>query len=258
MTRSGMMASGRWRPACSGRCPLACLAASAKLRRTLDADEVMSRVVTTGGLASQGAAGCVRRVVSAATSRMPREGPWLYDEMLAAVVNEMLYSSVCDVRLYAAIILQATPYAGPVATALGTELTRIAPASQAERAICILDALRMIGGAQQRPIVERFTLRPGLPAPVITAAARNIGHLGGTSEDGYWMRAIDRQRQLHLRNASPSGSATLRGLVYGLGMARNDSLLSHVRDRDDLPSQAREAASWWLGHPRRIRESAVL
>jgi hypothetical protein len=230
-----------------------------KLLKSLTADEELARVVTTGRLAAQGdGIGCVRRAVSAAAAQMPREGPWLYDETLAAIVDEMLYSSVPDTRLYAAITLQATPYAGPVAAALGTELTRTAAATQADLAICILDALRMIGGAQQRPIVERFTLSPGLPAPVMAAAARNIGHLGGTSDDGYWLRAIDRQRQLHLRHASPASGATLRGLVYGLGIARNDALLSRVRDRHDMPSQAREAASWWLGHSQRIRESAVL
>jgi hypothetical protein len=46
--------------------------------------------------------------------------------MLATLVDEMLYSPVSDVRLYAAVAIQATPYRGPVAAALGTELSRIA------------------------------------------------------------------------------------------------------------------------------------
>jgi hypothetical protein len=87
-------------------------AIAARLRRPPPADGVLSRVVTTGRLADQaGASSCVRRVVSAAAARMPREGPWLYDGMLATLVGEMLYSSIPDVRLYAGVAVQATPYA---------------------------------------------------------------------------------------------------------------------------------------------------
>ena len=232
---------------------------AAKLRRSLAGDEVLSRVVTTGRLASERhAAGFVRRVVSAATVRMPREGPWLYDETLAALVDEMLYSPVSDVRLYAAVAIQATPYREPVAAALGTELVRIAAAAHTDLAVCIMDALRLLGGAQQRPILERFTLNAGLPQPVVASAARNIGHLGGTSDDRYWLRAVELQSQLSQRHGSAEGSATLRGLVYGLGMARNDPLLTRIRDRPEMPTQARAAASWWLSHPQRIRRSALV
>ncbi len=231
----------------------------AKLRRSLAADRVLSRVVTTGRLAPDGqASACVRRIVSAAAARMPREGPWLYDETLAALVDEMLYSPVSDVRLYAAVAIQATPYRGPVAAALGTELFRIAAATHTELAICIMDALRLLGGAEERRILERFTLNPGLPAPVMASAARNIGHVGGASEDRYWMRAVNLHCQLSQRHDPAAGNATLRGLVYGLGMARNDHMLARVRDHREMPWQARGAASWWLGHPRRIRQSAVL
>lgn len=131
-------------------------------------------------------------------------------------------------------------------------------AAHADLSICIMDALRVLGGAPQRAIVERFTLNPGLPPPVRAAAARNLGHLGGTSEDRYWIRAINLHSRLALRHQSPASGATLRGLVYGLGMARNDPLLARIRDRPEMPWQARAAASWWLGHPRRIRESAAV
>lgn len=234
-------------------------AVAARLRRPLGGDGVLSRVMTTGRLAEPAyASGCVRRVVWAAAARMPREGPWLYDEMLATLVDEMLYSPVPDVRLYAAVAIQASPYRGPVAAALGTELSRIATATHADLSICIMDALRLLGGAPQRALVERFTLNPLLPPPVMAAAARNLGHLGGTSEDRYWMRAIDLQCQLAVRRQSAASGATLRGLVYALGLARNDPMLTRIRDRHEIPWQARAAASWWLGHPRRIRESAAV
>jgi hypothetical protein len=121
-----------------------------------------------------------------------------------------------------------------------------------------MDALRAVGGAAERPVVERFILSPGLPAPVVAAAARNIGHLGGTSDDRYWTRALRLQRDLHLRQGSPVSGAILRGLVYGLGISWNDPVLGQVRDDQEMPWQAREAAAWWLGHPQRIRRSAVV
>jgi hypothetical protein len=91
----------------------------------------------------------------------------------------------------------------------------------------------------------------------VASAARNLGHLGGASEDRSWMRAITLQSQLSIRHPSPASGMILRGLVYALGMARNDAVLTRIRDRHQIPWQARAAASWWLGHPRRIRESAV-
>lgn len=228
-----------------------------KMRSWLTEDETVGQILTTGRLGTRRAATSrVRRIVSAASARMPRDAPWVYDETLDALVDEMLCSPVADVRLCAAFLIHATPYREPVASALATELSSIA-AVQTDLAICIMDALRLLGGPAERSVVERLTLTPGIPAPVVASAARNIGHLGGTSDDTYWLRAFTRQRDLFKREASPAGSAILRGLVYGLGMSWNDSLLTRIRDLDDMPWQAREAASWWLGHPQRIRESAA-
>jgi hypothetical protein len=230
-----------------------------KLRRSMDADETLSRVVTTGRLGTPGqAAGLVNRIVAAAGARMPRESPWPFDETLAVIVDEMLYDPVPDVRLEAAFLLHATPYRAPVAAKLAAQLPRNAATADIDLAVCIMDALRLIGGPEQRPLVERLTLSPSVPAPIMVAAARNIGHLGGTSDDRYWNRAIALQCQPSRLHASPASGAVLRGLVYGLGMARNDAMLTRVRDLPDVPWQARQAASWWLGHSQRIRQSAIL
>jgi hypothetical protein len=232
--------------------------AAQKMSTWLGADEALGQILTTGRLAAQGSASSrVRRIVSAVAAQMPREGPWLYDEMLAAITDEMLFSSVSDVRLCATFLIHATPYRFPIAAVLAAELSRCARV-QPDLAMCIMDSLRLLGGPEQRPILERLTLHAGIPAPVTASAARNIGHIGGTSGDEYWMRALDVQRRQLARHASPTGSAIVRGLVYGLGMSRNDPLLTRVRDLDDMPWQAREAASWWLGHPQRIRQSAAL
>jgi hypothetical protein len=194
-------------------------AIAARLRRPPAADGVLSRVVTTGRLADQAqASSCVRRVVSAAAAGMPREGPWLYDEMLATLVDEMLYSPIPDVRLYAGVAVQATPYRAPVAAALATELSRIGVAAHADLSICIMDALRVLGGAPQRAIVERFTLNPGLPPPVRAAAARNLGHLGGDQPGP----VLDPRHQ----PALPAGPAT------SAAGQRRDAARAGLRARD--------------------------
>jgi hypothetical protein len=232
-------------------------AVTGKLRRSVDADETLSRVAATGRLSPPDqSAGLVGRVVAAAAARMPREGPWMFDEILAVLVDEMLYDPVPDVRLEAAFLIHATPYRAAVAAELTGELSRCATAD-GDLAVCILDGLRLVGGPEQRPVVERLTLCPGLPTPVMVAAARNIGHLGGTSDDRYWNRAFALHFQPPRRHTSPAEGAILRGLVYGLGMARNDTMLARVRDLPGVPWQARQAASWWLGHSERTRLSAV-
>jgi hypothetical protein len=233
-------------------------AVAGKLRRSVAADETLSRVVVTGRLGtSEHAAGFVGQVVGAAAARMPRDGPWLFDETLAFLVDEMLYNPVPDVRLEAAFLIHATPYRMPVAAELTAELSRRATAADADLAVCILDALRLMGGPGQRPVVERLTLSPGVPTPVMASAARNIGHLGGTSDDRYWNRAFELHFQPPRRPATPAADAIMRGLVYGLGMARNDAMLARVRDLPGAPWQARQAASWWLGHSQRTRVSAT-
>ena len=234
-------------------------AVAAKLRAAVAADEALSRVAATGRLGTSGqSAGFVARVVAAATARMPREAPWTYDDTLATVVDEMLYDPVPDVRLEAAFLLSATPYRAPLAAGLGAELCRCAAGADTGLAVCILDALRLIGGQEQRPVVERITLSPGVPAPVLVSAARNIGHMGGTSGNGYWNQVLARHAQPPKLRASPGSAAVLRGLVYALGMARNDGMLRRIQDLPGMPGQARQAASWWLGQTRRTRESAAL
>jgi hypothetical protein len=199
----------------------------------------------------------VDQTVAAAAARMPREGPWAHDVMLAAVVDEMLSSSVCDVRWYASILIHATPYREAIATELATELSQLATASHTDLAVSIMDALRLIGGPRERPVVERFVLSPRLPEAVTAAAARNIGHLGGTSDDGFWTRAVDLQCQQLKQRGAHASEAILRSLVDGIGISRNDSLLARIRDLPDMPWQARQAATWWLGHPRWVRLSAA-
>jgi hypothetical protein len=43
-----------------------------------------------------------------------------------------------------------------------------------------------------------------------------------------------------------------------MGIARNQRLLTGVRDDDEAPWPVRSAASWWLNRPAQIMSSAIL
>ncbi|MEV4544768.1 hypothetical protein [Micromonospora echinaurantiaca] len=49
----------------------------------------------------------------------------------------------------------------------------------------------------------------------------------------------------------------LLGLVYALGIARNERMLHHVRHDATIPAEPHAAARLWLNVPRRILDSAL-
>ena len=93
----------------------------------------------------------------------------------------MLYAPALDTRLQAAILVRATPYVGAVAAAVAAELARPSAIVEPVLAGSLLATLRTIGGAEQRPLVERLVLTTGVPAPVALAAAHAVAHVGGQS-----------------------------------------------------------------------------
>lgn len=53
-------------------------------------------------------------------------------------------------------------------------------------------------------------------------------------------------------------AATLESLVYALGMAARDDVLTAIRTNPDFLPTTRAAASWWLNIPAHHRTSALL
>jgi hypothetical protein len=201
----------------------------------------------------------VDRLVNAALARMPRELPTFHDRLLPAFIGEMLYSPVLDERLYAAILLSGTPYRTPIATALCTEITRGSTLRNRDVSLAsaIIEGLRILGGPEQRPVIERLTTADGLPPTVTLAATRAIGHIAGRSSDHYWRTAIQHHSRLWYRRRAEASLTALHGLVYGLGQARHTALLRSLRDDTRAPLHARSAASWWLDLPRAIYNGAL-
>ncbi|WP_427921517.1 XRE family transcriptional regulator [Streptomyces sp. cg40] len=176
----------------------------------------------------------------------------------AALVAETLASPLFDVRLYAAFLLAATPYRPVLADALAAELVR-PPAVRHERlAIVLLDALRVLGDHRHRGLLQRLAVLPSVPRPTAYAAVRGLGHVAADRAGGDFLRtAVAHHHAVWLSDRDPVTAATLESLVYALGMASRDDLLTAILDSADFLPPARTAAARWLAIPGHRRASAL-
>ncbi|MFI7491948.1 hypothetical protein ACIBXA_26565 [Micromonospora echinaurantiaca] len=226
------------------------------LRRAVARDPV-ARHALPGGHPVEAAGVLVARIAGATLARTPGEAPTFTDRLLPVLLDEMLFSPVFDVRLYAAMLLAGTPYRQPLAATLAAELAISVSGGRVEEALTLIEALRIVGTPEQRPVIERLTTATGLAPAITLAATQAIGHIGGRSGDHYWNRAIEHHAAGWRRSRSSTHVTALLGLVYALGIARNEPMLQRVRHDATIPAEPRAAASWWLNVPRRILDSAL-
>jgi HEAT repeat protein len=180
--------------------------------------------------------------------------PRFNDAVLPQLIQELLFDPIFDVRLYAAFLLYSTPYRQPLGRALNQELLSIR--STARQTVTLLEALRILGGPEERPHIERLLVAPGVPNPVRDTAASALGHVGGSSTDGYWRSALRTARQRWRQTQAKAEISVLDRVVYALGMAGQQALLRAVTADASLPSRIRSAANWWTTLPRHIQDSA--
>lgn len=199
----------------------------------------------------------VRRIAGATSARTSLEVPNFRDHLLPVLLDEMLFSPVFDIRLYASMLIAGTPYRRPLAATLASELTASAASGLADNALTMIEALRIVGTSEQRPLIERLTMAAGLPPAITLAATQAIGHIGGSSSDHYWNQAIQNHALRWQQDRSATHATALIGLVYGLGIARNERMLRLVQNSVTIPAEPRSAATWWLNLPRRILDSAL-
>ncbi|MEU7588887.1 hypothetical protein AB0A95_21645 [Micromonospora sp. NPDC049230] len=238
------------------RLPDTISAASRTRLGTLAADPTLKQVLRAGRLADQEASQrLVARLAGMVVALMPRDVPRFRDEVLPVLLDEMLFNPVFDIRLLAAITVGGTPYRRPLAAGLAAELSG-ATVLGAPVAPAMIEALRVLGGAEQRAVIEQLITASGVPARVTVAAAQAIGHVGGRSEDRFWSQAITYHAGLWQRTHRPAHAAALSGLTYGVGMTRNRAVLHRLRTDDRMPERVRAAATWWLNLPTVVYEGA--
>jgi hypothetical protein len=219
---------------------------------------VLGHVLDAGRLvATDSAQGVSRRLANLTMAAMPVDRGRAVTGPLPLLIEEVLFSPVPDTRLFTTMLLGSTPYRAPLAAALAARLRSPGVLADADLSHAVFGALRVLGGRQERRTVERMVTDPGLPPHVPVQAAHALGHIGGSSSDGFWVQAIGRHGDAWERHG-PVSTQVLDGLVYALGMARHDRLLTRVRRDPAAPAPARAAAAWWLNIPRQITVSAQL
>jgi hypothetical protein len=193
-------------------------------------------------------------IAARSVSLLPREIGRFADHVLPVLINEILQAPVADTRLYSAFLIRATPYAQPVASALGWSLSRLRLDRSPLLAARLLEALRILGGGSQRALAERLT-DPSLPFAVQEAAFRALGHVGGTSAPAFWPQVFARHSPR--AQAGSGGSQRLLGhAVYAIAMERDLPHLRRIAADPALPGPVRAAARWWLSLPGHMLASA--
>ncbi|MEU1404094.1 helix-turn-helix transcriptional regulator [Streptomyces sp. NPDC005728] len=224
------------------------------------ADRPTPHAILTHGALTDPAAASV--VVARVLAHLPTgDVPARSVAVLGGVLDDLLHHPVADVRLYAAILLRASPYGPGVARALAEELRQSATVRAEQRAIPMLHALRVLGGPEQRAVVAGLTLARGLPPGVVSAAVHALGHIGGRSPESYW-RAVFRHHAPDAREATAvpgtaDSDGVLKRLIYGFAMAGELDLLTRLVAEHAQALPAQRLSAWWTSLARHIRDSAL-
>jgi hypothetical protein len=225
------------------------------LRRETANDPVIRHVVVSGrteaGVIAQNAVG---GLLASATSRLPREA-FDNDLVLARTIDAMLFHPQVTRRVEAGFLIAATPYRTAVADAIVNQLRRRSVLENPSFAGALLAGSTFLRAEDARPLIERLILAPGLAVDVTESAVWALAHAHGASDDQFWRAALDR----HGRQPGPTplNESILRGLIYGLGVARNTTQLRRCAEDVEASNVARVSAGWWLNQPDHLLTSTA-
>jgi hypothetical protein len=193
-------------------------------------------------------------IVARSISLLPREMSRFVDEVLPTLVGELLCSPLADARLYSAFLIRATPYREPVASSLAWGLGRTRDFHASQLTVRILEALRILGCAEQRIVAERLSV-PSQPFQVQDAAFRALGHIGGFSDDAFWRKTLSLHSS-RARAGKTSSERLLNHAVYAIAMGRNFPELHRIAADRSLNRSVSASAKWWLALPSHMLASA--
>jgi hypothetical protein len=234
------------------------LAGHPRTRSLLDPVELAGavRLLAPRRLLNPAVAGAVvGRVHAMVQASEPSRSMDLADEALPTLLDELLSNPMLDIRLYVSMLLRASPYREAIAVALVKELRRPHALGDPSLAPSLLAALRVIGARRDAGTVQALVSVPGVPDPVREVAAFSVGHMEPVPAEPFWQQAIALHSRRWVESHDETSGSVLEGLVYGLGVAGDETLLPRLRDAE-VPTPARAAARWWTGIPTAIRTSA--
>jgi hypothetical protein len=157
----------------------------------------------------------------------------LYDEdlMTPRIIREALFSARGEHRHHASLALLGSPFRKYLAAALAEQIDAVAWDDPAVPRMQRL--LRYLAGPEQEAILLRWAATADDGA--IRDIALTLGHLPPSGADLGVL--VDRLKG--------DNSMLDRGILYGLGMRQDRSLITLAND-SSRPETLRNAASWWL------------
>jgi hypothetical protein len=157
----------------------------------------------------------------------------LYDEdlMTPRIIREALFSARGEHRHHASLALLGSPFRRPLAAALVEQIDD----STWDDATTprMLRLLRYLAGPEQEPALLRWVETAKDSA--VREIALTLGHLPSSGVD----------LSVLVNRLKGDSSMTDRGILYGLGMRQDRSLIALANDSRHA-AEIRSGASWWL------------
>ncbi|MEU7761709.1 hypothetical protein [Micromonospora aurantiaca (nom. illeg.)] len=200
----------------------------------------------------------VNNLVRRVRSLLPVEPPES-DDVFPALIAEAMHSPNADRRLYSIMLVAATPYRWPLATATLTEMRGRLKDWDSDLVASALRMLTLLKTSDHRDLVYGLLVDPAAPAPLRHAAANATPHWRARMEAEGWQRVIAAQRQQARRAPSPLDDGILRALTYGMATDGHGDLLREVEASSagrPYPPQSQAIANWWLRLPPRLLAAA--
>ncbi|MEJ3747449.1 hypothetical protein WEI85_29700 [Actinomycetes bacterium KLBMP 9797] len=168
------------------------------------------------------------------------------DEVLATAIEEALYSSNPDRRLFHGQLLAATPLRAVLADAILTEMTAGLARRDETFAIAALPAMTVLDASTHRTLVQRVLAGGGFSPSLRHAGARALPHCAGRYSEPVWRAILDRQIALSRDTPDKLDGDILRAIVYGIGTDGRTDLLAAIRADPAMPAGCRSTADWQL------------
>ncbi|MBE1484986.1 hypothetical protein [Plantactinospora soyae] len=169
------------------------------------------------------------------------------DSVLFGLVEDMLLNANPDAQLYASMLVAATPYRDPLASALITEINARLFDLDELIVAASLRALTIFKVAAHRTVLLRILAAHNAPAGLRRAAAAAAPHGAGELHENDWRRIIAVQLDSFRALPSTLNEDVLFYAVYGLFTDGHVVLAQEISEDDRFPRRVRNAAQWWRG-----------
>jgi hypothetical protein len=179
------------------------------------------------------------------------------DDILPILIAEVLYSPNLDERLFAGMLISATPYREPLATVLLSELTGNLACWDAALVGSTLRALTMLNVQTHRRLVHNMLIDRTLSPPLRYVAACATPHWACKQSAGAWREVLSAQVSQAIQRPSELDEGILHAITHGIATDGHSELLSDIEHGAiSLPHRVRSVAKWWLSLSSAVRLGA--